>query len=507
MCGFFISNSSKINKKHEKIIEEKLRFRGPDSSSGLIEHNKWKAYHSRLSIIDLSVETNQPMIDSDGGFLVFNGEILNYKELGFKYFNKDFSSDTKLLSELLASKRLNLLELDGFFSFVYVDSQGELAYAARDCFGVKPLYFFEDEDGISFCSEPNVLKELFNCRVNISAIDEYYATRAPIFSDSYFLGIKSVQPGSCYINGTYFDCSDFINEDYVEVNIEETTKALKKGLSTRLVADVPVGLLLSRGIDSNLLRELGQFENYYSIGFEGDEDIGYLQSKKIPGLTTVICTPEEYRAAFEYLLELRGEPMSVPNEVLLYMLSKKAADDGVKVLLSGEGADEFFGGYDRIFTWALEAEEFNLDSFLEKYCYIPPKKGSNLYFEFEKLFENIHIPSVFEKVRWFFIRYHMPILFRRLDFALMAAGVEGREPIANLHTFVNAIKVSPKGLMTEGLGKKPLREIISLYMGKEFAYEKKVGFPVDLTSIFEKKLESESSYEIWFRENIKVLNK
>lgn len=506
MCGFFISNSSKINKKHESIIERFLRFRGPDCSSGLVEYNGWKAYHSRLSIIDISTGTNQPMKDDLGGLLVFNGEILNYKELGHKYFDEEFHSDTRLLSKLLSENKLETTELDGFFAFVYINADGELLYAVRDSFGVKPLFYHEDEYGISFCSEPNVLNKLFDCDVNECAVEEYYATRAPIFSGSYFIGISSVDPGTCLVNGCYFNSANYLKSDYKKLSIENIDSALRKGVSTRLVSDAPVGLLLSRGIDSNLLRNIGTFSNYYTIGFSGDEDIEYLKRQNISGLTAVECSPEAYKAAFDYLLELRGEPMSVPNEVLLYIISKKAASDGIKVLLSGEGADEFFGGYDRIFQWAITAKEFNLDEFLTRYCYISPKKNTILYNKFLSLFSENSFSSVFETVRWFFIRYHMPILFRRLDFSLMAAGVEGREPIANMHTFVEAVKISPADLMGRVLGKIPLRDIVSKYMGDSFAYEKKVGFPVDLTKIFvnEKAL---TSYELWFEENLKVLRK
>lgn len=504
MCGFFISNSSDVCTDHERVIEKKLRFRGPDCSSGLVEHNGWRAYHSRLSIIDPSTGTNQPMIDELGGLLVFNGEILNYKELGYKYFDEEFCSDTKLLSCLLKHGKLDLTELDGFFAFVYIDKFGKLSHASRDSFGVKPLFYYEDENGISFCSEPNVLKHIFNCPVNETAIEEYYATRAPIFSGSYFSDIQAVTPGTCLVNGQYFDCATFLNSDYENTSIEKVTASLEMGLNTRLVSDVPVGLLLSRGIDSNLLRNMGKFDQYYSIGFSGDEDIEYLNSQNIAGLTTITCTPSDYKKAFDYLLDLRGEPMSVPNEVLLYLISREAAKDGVKVLLSGEGADEFFGGYDRIFKWAHNKKEFSLDEFLEKYCYIPPEKKSKLYKRFNDLFESTKFDSVFEIVRWFFIKFHMPILFRRLDFALMAAGVEGREPIANMHTFIQAIKISPNHLMGNELGKIPLREIISSHMGREFAYEKKVGFPVDLKKVFENK-DDLSSYELWFKENLKVL--
>ena len=507
MCGFFITNNPKINPLHFNTVENLLRFRGPDYSSGFININGWIAYHARLSIIDLSEAANQPVIDDSGGMLVFNGEILNYKELGMEYFNEEFNSDTLLLSALLEHNLVDLNKFDGFFSFVYVNKDGVLEYAARDKFGVKPLFYHKDENGyLSFCSEPNVLRRLFDCEVNQDAIDEYYSARYPIFSGSYFNNIQSVLPGSCYVKGEYFNVMDYFTCAYQNVNLDVIMRAVENGIKTRRVSDAPVGLLLSRGIDSNLINNLSTFDAKYSIGFKGDEDIKYLSKQNIDKLKIIECDERKYKEAFDYLLKLRGEPMSVPNEVLLYIVAKEAANDGIKVLLSGEGADEFFGGYDRIFTWASQICEFNLNEFLTHYCYRMPKENSQLIDKFKNIFDSVSQLTPFEKVRWFFIKYHMPILFRRLDFSLMAAGVEGREPLANMHVFVHAINISPSNLMNCELGKIPLRNIISRFLGEGFAFEKKVGFPVDLRKIFNNH-ESATSYDIWFTENLKGLEK
>ncbi len=504
MCGIFISNNPLINSSSLDVIKNSLDFRGPDASSGLVAHQTWHAYHSRLAIIDVNSGVNQPVIDKQGGILVFNGEILNYKELGFKYFNREYTSDSKLLSDLLASENMLPEELDGFFAFVYVDAVGELKHACRDRFGVKPLFYHKVGEHISFSSEPKAFKELFDLKVNSDSIDEYYATRAPIFSGSFFENVSSVEPGHCLVNGKYFDCVDYLDNKYEEVTIESLEAGIKKGITTRMVSDAPVGLLLSRGVDSNLIKELGEFDQFYTIGFTGDADIEYLRTTNTPNLTIIDCEAKDYLDSFNYLLKLRGEPMSVPNEVLLYRVSTVAAKDGIKVLLSGEGADEFFGGYDRIFNWSAKAESFDLDKFLELYCYKPPTKESKLYQKFKEIFDNVNLSCTFEMVRWFFIRYHMPVLFRRLDFALMAAGVEGREPIANQHIFDLAAKFSKIDLMDNELGKIPLRKVIEKYLGTQFAFEKKVGFPVDLTKVFSNPNDL-SSYDLWFQENLKVL--
>lgn len=504
MCGFFLSNSKYVDSSKYQTIEDCLRFRGPDSSSGLLYHKGWYAYHARLSIIDLDSRSDQPMFDDAGGMLLFNGEILNYKEIGYKCFEAEFYSDTKLLSSLLSSDKLDISELDGFFSFVYVDKEGVLTHAVRDRFGVKPLYFYDEGESITFSSEPNVIQEIFCLKSSQQAIDEYYATRAPLFSGSYFEGVGSVEPGNCLISGQYFSAKDYIGTNYDSLNMNNIEECIKKGVSTRTVSDAKVGLLLSKGIDSNLIKEIGSFEKYYSIGFKGDADIEYLINNNDSKLFIHICNGKEYLEAFEYLTKLRKEPLSVPNEVLLYLVAKDAAKDGVKVLLSGEGADEFFGGYDRVFRWALNSVKFNLDEFLTMYCYTPPDRNSKLYEKFKVLFESNEFNSVFETVRWFFIRYHMPILFRRLDFSLMAAGVEGRDPFANMHTFLAAITISPEFLMSDKLGKMPLRDLACKYLSPEFAYDEKVGFPVDLRKIFNNPNDL-SSYELWFDNNLKVL--
>lgn len=504
MCGFFITNSKNVSKSCESIIESGLRFRGPDGSSGLLQIGSWKSYHSRLSIIDLTIGTNQPVVNQDGSHLVFNGEILNYKELGHKYFGIEYSSDTYLLNDLIKNKLINLAELDGFFAFVFINSNGELEYACRDKFGVKPLYYYEDSGAITFCSEPNVLRTLFKCSVNQDAVEEYKLFRAPILSGSYFKEIRQVEPGSCYKRGQYFNLTAQMEKRKQKPSEDLLKEALLKGIETRCVSDAPVALLLSKGVDSNLIRCLGNFERFYSIGFRDDPDINYLLNENISNLEIKIANAEEFEDAFSYLLELRQEPLSVPNEVMLYMIACRAKKDGIKVLLSGEGADEFFGGYDRIFQWAAATEKFDLDEFLGYYAYSKPEASSKVYKLIQSAFRDCELETPFEKVRWFFIRYHMPVLFRRLDFALMAAGVEGREPIANQHLFDICINMTADDLMIEGLGKAPLRKLLANFMGEKFAYEEKIGFPVDLTEIFDNPSRL-SSYDLWFEKNLEIL--
>lgn len=508
MCGFFVSNFDFDDHKLLPLLERHLSFRGPDWQSGIIRNRDWISYHARLSIIDLTAEANQPLFNEDGSQLLFNGEILNFRQLGLQYFSKEYSSDTHLLNDLIRNDFLYLEELDGFFSFVFIDCNGQIRHACRDPFGVKPLYAHIGDNGkYTICSEPIVIAKAHCLQINKKAVEEYKVFRAPIFQGSFYNDLMQIEPGSCLMNGSYFDPLDAIQAKARSNRSNPLTGSLEKaliaGIESRTVADCPVGLLLSKGVDSNLIRHLGAFDHLFSIGFSGDEDFNYIKQQHFDDLTLVEVSPQEFRDTFDHLLWLRGEPLSVPNEVLLYLIAKQAKQRGVKVLLSGEGADEFFGGYDRIFTWAKGAERFCLESFIDLYAYDEISVGSEVYDTLNEIFSDKYTMSPFELVRWFFIKFHLPVLFRRLDFALMAAGVEGREPIANKHLFYECLNYDSNSLMKGNLGKIPLRDVLANYAGKSFSYEKKVGFPVDIKSIFTD-VTDRDSYQIWFSKNMEV---
>ena len=503
MCGIFASNIKIENEILMPLLDKHLKFRGPDAQSGIVKKNTWQLYHARLKIIDFDETSNQPYVDQSGGTLLFNGEIFNYRELGQKYFNKIYKSDTKLLSDLINENKLDLSELEGFFSIVHIASNGRLNLLARDKFGVKPLFYYKNKNNYCICSEPAVIQKLFSCSLNEQAIEEYKKFRAPIYQESFFNNIKSVKPGTCEIRGTYWSLEQNFKQKKIKPEIDKLEETIREAVSSRMISDAKIGLLVSKGIDSNLIRYYSKCKNLYTIGFKGDEDLEYFKSIQDNDVTAVEINDEEFKKHFRYLIELRGEPLSVPNEVLLYIVGLEAKKDGVKVLLSGEGADEFFGGYDRIYKWAMETKTFDVDTFLELYSYMPVETGSTIYEKTKKIFNECPISEPFDMVRWFFIKYHMPILFRRLDFALMAAGIEGREPLASSIMFDLCKKFSSNDLIAGNLGKKPLRVLAQKYFGKKFAWAPKVGFPVNVAKIF--KEEQNAKYNVWFDKNLESL--
>jgi len=211
MCGIFASNDPAINMSHEKIIDKYLAFRGPDNNSGLLNLNKWKVFHSRLSIIAPSKKYSQPFFCDDGSIILYNGEIFNYKKLSNKFIKKNIISDTELLSKIIIRKDFDPNLIDGFFSIIRISKEGKLLNCLRDRFGVKPLFYYKRKEYITISSEASVIKNLFQLKFSSDGLNEYKIFRYPIFSGSYFKGVRSVSSGSCLINKKFFKLINYIN--------------------------------------------------------------------------------------------------------------------------------------------------------------------------------------------------------------------------------------------------------------------------------------------------------
>lgn len=508
MCGIFASNDPLIKLRHEKIISYHLNFRGPDYNSGLINFANWKLYHSRLSIIAPDKKYNQPYLCEDGSVLMYNGEIFNFKNLSKNITSQKIISDTELLSKIIVKKKFDPNLLDGFFAIVRISKEGVLLNCLRDPFGVKPLFYFKRKKYITITSEASIIKKIFNLKFSSESLKEYKFFRSPIFSTSYFKNVKAISPGHCLINNEYFDP---IKEMKIKKNKKKNNLniLLKKIITKRQISDVPVAILLSSGIDSNIIKYMSpNISNYFSGGLKNDNEVQYLKKKYInrQKINIIEVSSAEYKKKFEELIKLKCEPLSVPNEVVLSLIAKFAKKKGYKVLMSGEGADEFFAGYDRIFRWAANSKKFDLNKFCELYCYNKIDKKNLL--KLKKFFFSIKHFNSFNKVKAFFLKIHLPILLRRLDFSLMSSGVEGREPFVSKELFYESIKYHSKELVNKDLGKIPLREVLRNYTGKEFSYREKIGFPINLKKVFGiKKNLSISNYNIWYKENIKCLKK
>lgn len=511
MCGFFASNDPFVSQDHLSLINDRLSFRGPDFQSELVSFKGWHLYHSRLSIIATEEKFSQPYFTEEGGILVFNGEILNYQELAKKYGLGVMRSDTQVLGALLSYKNFDLNDLEGFFSFVFIDHNGDLKYCARDRLGVKPLNYFNRKGYISISSESSVLSDLYEIPYSDKALEEYRVFRSPMFQGSYFEGVESVEPGNCLVSGEFFNSLSFIPRQYPESSdlLNKMKITMENAVSSRLIADVPVGLLYSGGIDSNLIKiSTNRAFECFTGGFEGDYDMDYAKNSLGDKSNNIIVSEKEFLKRLKEMVTLRKEPLSVPNEVILSFLAESWANKGGKVLLSGEAADELFAGYDRIYYWALNIKEFNISEFLSLYAYLPLEDISQEILDSViDFFSRLESLSPFEKVRQFFIKKHLPVLFRRLDFSLMFSGIEGREPFAATEVLKLALNFDPNDLFHGTLGKYPLRNLAKESLGEDFAFMPKVGFPIDLGKIIhgEESKSRSDNYILWCDENMRLI--
>ena len=378
MCGivgFIKLNQNKYQFNPTKLIKEmvdEVKSRGPDFQNYWNDDNS-KVYfgHSRLSIIDLSFQSNQPIQSkSQRWTIVFNGEIYNFKELRKSLNSKEnLDGDTKVLISLIEKYgfRNTIERLDGMFAIAAWDSLQNKLYLTRDRVGEKPLYYFLDSNFLVFGSNINSLRKFPNKKLNLSldAVKNYFKLNyipAPLsIYDNYF----KLNPASILVY-------DYKTKTHEEFNywklqnkllsldskklISKTEDILNETVKSQLISDVEVGTFLSGGIDSSLITIISsKFVNYKLKTFtlsSGDYNFDEsLKAKKISeyiGAENLVCklSKKNILDAIEDIPDIYGEPFGDSSQ-LPTMLISKFAKNYVKVVLGGDGGDEMFGGYNR----------------------------------------------------------------------------------------------------------------------------------------------------------------
>ena len=360
MCGH-ISIYYKNKKADELLIRqltEKIRHRGPDDTGYFIKDNIAFGFN-RLSIIDLE-GGNQPF-EKEKRTIIFNGEIYNHNELREGLIgNNEFATNSD--TEVLLTSYINygekcLDKLRGMFAFIIYDEVKNIVFGARDHFGIKPFYYVNNDDFIAFSSEYKSLVTLFG-KVNVdqSALQNYLSFQYTPNYNTIINEIKEVP------NGTYFTIKNgdiefkkyhnfkFSNKDITAKNIYDV---VNDSVKHHMIANVEVGTFLSGGIDSTIVTALAANINpkikSFSIGFdvEGYNELTiakktaeYLGIENI----SVNVSEQDYIKALPSVAYYMDNPLADPSCVGIYLLSKEARKH-VKVVLSGEGSDELFGGY------------------------------------------------------------------------------------------------------------------------------------------------------------------
>ncbi|MES0037646.1 asparagine synthase (glutamine-hydrolyzing) [Mesorhizobium sp. M0046] len=563
MCGIFgivlKNEDTPISAEAVERCADALAHRGPDAS-GLYIDGSVAFAHRRLSIIDLHSRSNQPFRDSDTGVVVtYNGEIYNYREIKNELSKLGFSfstmSDTEvLIVSYLAWGKSFLSHLDGIFAFALFDPRKSLVIIARDRLGVKPLYYTSCDVGLLFASQANALIRwpgIMRGPDMIGALS-FLSYRAVIGSRTLFAGISKLEPG--YLleikNGRYtaerwWNLSERISRSRPDHS--DVRELLGSAVQRQLVADVSVAALLSGGLDSSILAYELSARSMQPICYTGKvetpdyDETGYAMEVAAEfGLThrvVPIGEPTDINAVAE-LVRMRGHPLGMHNETAMFTLAKAISKEH-KVVFTGEGADEIFAGYSRLFRTpydynrskfidalppplaqfarrrlGLGVHGSQLQFFLERYTYFPVDEIRSLVIDGQirtehemELFDHFSTQfaeaggDFFSKISYVFVSTHLPALLEMIDNTTMAAGLEARVPYTD-HQLVTAAMAMPGSQRLRwrspiasaqalwypvasfserlDVSKYPLRREYRSVLPKSVLSRKKMGFPLPL---------------------------
>ena len=365
MCGItgFVGQRAEMQQILQEMMDL-IAHRGPDGQGQFVE-GPAALGQRRLSIIDLE-GGKQPMFNEDENLVVvFNGEIYNFQELSeeLKAAGHAFAtrSDTEVLLHGYEQWGKDLLpRLRGMFAFAIWDRSAQTLFCARDHFGIKPLYYYQAEDGTllfgseikSFLAHPSFKKEL-----NRDQLELYLSYQYSPGENTFFKGVKKLLPahwmewkeGSLTVE-RYWQ-PEFSPEDSrtLEEWEQDISDAMKESVQAHKIADVEVGSFLSSGVDSSYMAALANVDKTFTVGFadkQYDETTYAQEFSKVIGVKNFAyrITPEEYWENLPKIQYHMDEPLADAASVALFFVNREAAKQ-VKVCLSGEGADEFFGGY------------------------------------------------------------------------------------------------------------------------------------------------------------------
>jgi asparagine synthase (glutamine-hydrolysing) len=565
MCGFVGVISE--NKNSLAIIKEMMNIqshRGPDDmgfasidfrskqiksfSADDIEDEKssfWFGFN-RLSILDLSINGHQPMLSSDASVvLMMNGEVYNafdfVDDLKSKGYNFKGKSDTEVVLALYIQYGLEKMVqlLNGMFALAIYDTKLNKLFLVRDRFGIKPLYILKNEDNFAFSSEMKSFKALknFSFELDKEGLSEYFLYRNRI-NKTLFKNIENLEPGffltydfsnKVITRNVFYDINTIgkiKNDNYDLLDLEAD---LEKSVKSQLLSDVSLGSQLSGGVDSSVVTYLAaknvadrKFKSM-SVVFDNESFSEEKYVNIVGQKTDIDIFKYELNANF-YIENLQKatwhfeQPINHPNTLGIFFLSKNAKKE-VSVLLSGEGADELYGGYGSYIQTVLQP--FNIKNLFNIF-----RNNGSSFFKFMKLYRslngrriftntlgNILEPSLlypkfslhdatsqrmriskkvngsnFDKQRKYDFCTFLPDLLMRQDKMSMAFSIENRVPFLDNNLVNNAFTITQDKMITikerKFIGKAILKKLSSKYFGDDFTHRSKQGFAIPLKDFF-----------------------
>ena len=555
MCGIagYIDLTSLANEKVITQMADAVSHRGPDGFGYKLFDNVAIA-HRRLSIIDL-VSGAQPMSDASSNlWITFNGELYNYLVLknelisyGYKFTT---SSDTEVIIYAYQKWGEACLEkFRGMFAFAIVDLSKKKIFIARDHFGIKPLFVYQSGNIVAFGSELQQFKELpqFDNAIDLNAIDQYLWLQyipAPL---TVFKAIKKVKAAHFIIidfAGKISEQQSYWDVDFSKKQtktkkewLEATEAVIKDSVKAHLVSDVPFGAFLSGGIDSSLVVDyMSQLLNKpvetFSIGFEEEEfnELKYSEvvAKKFnTNHHTEIVKPDAL-AILPKLVKHYGEPYGDSSCIPTYYVCQLARKH-VTMVLSGDGGDECFAGYNSYISWlkymplnfrtgikkmiyplqekllpARYPKKDTIENWVNQICYLDNDWRTKLWKEeyrnhisklpigFEELFSHTKNFSLANKVQYMDMKTYMNFdILTKVDVASMIHSLEVRTPLIDKEVWEFAASIPEEFNINnksgEWRGKLLLKELMLKNFPYEFVHRKKQGFAVPLTKWFASK--------------------
>lgn len=541
ICGMIGNAEDKENvlKQMMKAIEH----RGPDGSESYISKRAALGFQ-RLSIIDLDTGM-QPMFNEDGSkALVFNGEIYNYWILKEMLTQKGHTFKTTSDSEVLVHGYEEfgtglLLKLRGMFGFAIWDEEKEELFAARDFFGIKPFYYSVIGGVLVFASEIKSILEYpgYQRKLNEEALEQYLSFQYSVLPETFFKGIYQLLPGH-YLTYKdhmlqvvrYFKPSlkpdRYESRSRVQKDVQDI---MKQSVRRHLISDVEVGSFLSGGVDSGLIASISGCVRTFTVGFL-DEGALYDETEDAKELADSLhlenncryIEKEEFERAIPKVMYYLDEPSGDASAIALYFLAQRAAED-VKVVLSGEGSDEIFGGYNiyrepgmlKIVDWlpaGLRKKIAGLAKKLPRHmkgrgylmrAALPVNEryigNANIFREEEKtrllkrgavrqakellygIYDETEHLEAAEQMQSVDLRYWLPgDILQKADRMSMAHSLELRVPYLDWDVFQIARKLPKRMKLRHRTTKYILRKAAADYLPKSVSSKKKLGFPVPI---------------------------
>lgn len=545
MCGIcgFIGDTEEKRQVLERMMQA-IRHRGPDGSDSYLSQEAALGFQ-RLSIIDLEWGM-QPMYNETGSkVLIFNGEIYNYKALRKELLRKghifrSLSDSEVLLHGYEEYGTKLLLMLRGMFSFAIWDEEKKELFAARDFFGIKPFYYTLAGNNLVFASEIKSILEYpgYRRKVNEAALEQYLSFQYPVLTETFFKGIYQLPPGHflMYQDGGKLQVVQYFKPELSpekkgnrKEKIREVQQVIKQSVSRHLVSDVKVGSFLSGGVDSGLLTSVSGCEETFTVGFRNEGNL-YDETTYARELSRELrienycryITKEEFLEVLPKAVYYLDEPLGDASAIALYFLSEQAAGK-VKVVLSGEGSDELFGGYNiylepdmlRYIQWLPEGILKKAAAFARRlpghikgksylirgalplrqryignaYIFHQEEKERLLKHRREEApgellgpaYDGISHLKDSEQMQSIDLTYWLSgDILKKVDRMSMAHSLEVRVPFLDLDVFATARRLPNRMKLYHGVTKYTLRKAASDILPGGVSHRKKRGFPVPI---------------------------